>query len=475
MMNRMVKIVGTQFVYDGRTGRRYVAGKYILEALRQILELPHPPISVSDGKKLDEAKEIVRRKQAQGHFIDELLRGYRLPNVEERNNPQLKEMILVNTERCNCRCVYCPYSNSSVSSIYRTHSNLDMSPEIVEMALDYFYEYAATDTAIGFYGGEPFLNFPLIQHVVEEIRNNKPDWDGLVTISTNFTVYSREICNFLVKNNILILVSLDGPEHIHDRYRRTASGRKTFKTVNANLTDLKERHPEYYANYVMSNTVLAPPINLDAVETYFSSNKFLFSRFAQAKPSNPNFYPSVGANLSDETSKVEDWALKRLYSFKEHEELHKSPLLYNFCLPWIQDMKNPLIADEEGFRFFKPCIPGSKIMVNSDGSLSICEKCETLKIGHLKTGLDVKKIEAIIFQWQETLGDDCLKCWASGFCEACYLESWDGEKFNRENLIAYCHAFRHRAAKWLETYLTLRKYNPHLFDVLDDIDEKVTR
>ena len=64
MKRDMVKIIDSQFVYDGGTGRSYAVGKYILEAVHQILGLSHPPIPVEDADKLEEAKEIVRRKQA---------------------------------------------------------------------------------------------------------------------------------------------------------------------------------------------------------------------------------------------------------------------------------------------------------------------------------------------------------------------------------------------------------------------------
>lgn len=481
-MNRnLVKIIGAQFVYDGGTGRSYAVGEYILEALRQILGLSHPPIPVNDAGKLEEAKEIIRRKQAQGLFTNKPLRGYRLPDAEEIKNPHLYEMSLVVTERCNLRCSYCPYSCPSASNKFRKHRNFDMSIEIANHALDYFYEHASADTCVAFYGGEPLLNFTLIKYVVEEIKRNMTDWKGFFTITTNFTAYSQEIGDFLAENNFLLLVSLDGPELIHNRYRKTVSGKNTFKTVIANLNDLKEQHPQYFANFVMSNAVLAPPLDLDAVENFFSVRtlistpppKFLLSRFTLASTSNPDFYPCIGCDARGEAEKVEEWSLNKLNYYREPEEIRNSPLLLNFCLQRIRDIKSSYVADEAGFRPFKSCIPGHKVMVNADGSLAICDKCETLKIGHIQTGLDTERIEEIITHWQENLGEECLNCWASGFCRACYLVAWDGEKFNREQLVQYCDAFRHRTEKWLEVYLTLENRTPHFFDFLDEIDVKL--
>jgi uncharacterized protein len=479
MNQDLVKIIGTQFVYDSRTGRSYTAGRYVLEALRQVLSLSHPPIPVEDSEKLEEAKEIVRKKHAHGLFANKPLRGYQLPDIEQITNPQLYEISLVVTERCNLRCSYCAYTCSSASTQFRTHRSVDMPIETANLALNFFYGHASTDTSVAFYGGEPLLNFMLIKHVVNEIKRNMPDWNGIFTITTNFTKYSQEIGDFLAENNFLLMVSLDGPEQIHDRYRKTVSGKKTFKTIITNLIDLKERHPQYFANFVINNAVLTPPLDLNAVETFFSGEtstsplKFLLSRFALASTSNPDFYPSVRCDPSSEAEKVEEYGLSKLCSCKDPEEIFSSPLLINFCLQRIRDIANPYAADEEGLRPFKSCIPGHKIMVDADGSLSICDKCETLKIGHIQSGRDMKRIERIILQWQETLGDDCLHCWASGFCRACYLAAWDGEKFNREQLVRYCDTFRRRAEKWLEVYLTLKNRNPHFFDTLDEIDKRL--
>lgn len=64
-----------------------------------------------------------------------------------------------------------------------------------------------------------------------------PDWEGRFSVTTNLTEYSREIGNFFAKNNFVLNVSLDGPEYMHDRYRKTISGNGSFKTINKNLTD----------------------------------------------------------------------------------------------------------------------------------------------------------------------------------------------------------------------------------------------
>ena len=474
MDKNMIKIIGGNLIHDGNTSRTYAVGDYLKEALCQILSLSHQPIQIENAKKMEDAKDIIRKFQSEGLFINEPLYSYHIPSFEQLKNPPLYEMTFAVTERCNLRCDYCPYSSTSASSKFRTHRKYDMSIEIADQALELFYKYASPETCIGFYGGEPFLNLEIIKYVINNIKENMQDWRGIATITTNFTIYNPEIGDFLAENNILLLVSLDGPEKIHDRHRKTANGKNTFKTIITNLADLKERHPKYFSNFVANNTTLAPPLDLESISDFFSgqtSLNFSRSRFSPANATNPEFYPSMGYNdPSKVTREIEDYLLNKLKHCNGPENIRRSPILHDICQQWFKTIASPNVLDKENMRPFKSCIPGHKIMVNPDGRLSICEKCETLNIGHIQTGVDMEKASKIISQWQEILEENCLNCWASGFCNACYLVAWDGEKFNREKLTRFCDFFKRRTEKLLEIYLTIKSHDPHYFDFLKEED-----
>ncbi len=54
-------------------------------------------------------------------------------------------------------------------------------------------------------------------------------------ITTNATLMSDSIINFLHENKFIITFSVDGPEVIHNRHRLRADGSPTYKTVLDNL------------------------------------------------------------------------------------------------------------------------------------------------------------------------------------------------------------------------------------------------
>jgi uncharacterized protein len=470
-----LKIIGDRFIFNARSGRCYEASKYMLEALRQALQTSDQPISVDDETRMEAAKDIVSKMISEGRLSNSPFEGYVVPNSDEINRPDFELMTLQVTEKCNLRCSYCPYSHSNGSK-FRKHSERDMSIEIANLAIKFFNKHASLDTSIGFYGGEPFLNFDLVKYVMSEIGKFLPDWSGIPTITTNFTRYTPEIGDFLAENDFLSVISLDGPKELHDRYRKTANGNSTFDRIIANLIDLKDRHPDYVKKRISINTVLAPPLDLDAINEFFSVGigklKFADFSISAANELNPMFYPSICGGSSYETNNmINDYLIDKLRCSRSPDDVKNAPLLLNGCLPIIERIKNINLPNKEGHLKFRSCIPGDKILVLIDGSISICDKCETLKIGHIKTEIDKDVTKKLVNDWQAALGDSCLTCWASGFCRACYAAAWDGQKLNADQLHQYCEDFRCKTEKWLETYLTIFSSDRSFFNFISASDD----
>ena len=87
-----------------------------------------------------------------------------------------RQLILVVTQDCNLRCLYCAYSGNYENM--RTHRARPMTPDVAEEALKRYFEGFRCAKrrdpyrmpTISFYGGEPMMNFGLIRHIVELAR-----------------------------------------------------------------------------------------------------------------------------------------------------------------------------------------------------------------------------------------------------------------------------------------------------------------
>jgi uncharacterized protein len=124
--------------------------------------------------------------------------------------------IFVVTLRCDHSCHYCQVSRVSLN-----RSKYDMTAETADQALDLVFQSPARDLKIEFQGGEPLLNFDLIQHIVEraETRAQRESREISFVVTTNLSFINDEILAYLKEHHIAVSTSLDGPAFIHNTNR----------------------------------------------------------------------------------------------------------------------------------------------------------------------------------------------------------------------------------------------------------------
>ncbi len=110
------------------------------------------------------------------------------------------------------------------------------------------------DLEIGFFGGEPLLEFELIKQITKRIQSHKKYDPGRVKLSlvTNGTVFSDSIASELIASTISPGISIDGPPDIQDAMRVFADGNKTSEVVEKNLNLALKYFPLLPVNAVYS-------------------------------------------------------------------------------------------------------------------------------------------------------------------------------------------------------------------------------
>ena len=111
----------------------------------------------------------------------------------------INNLVLHLTEQCNLQCKYC----------FMTHGNERMSTNVAESAVDYLLQKCGEYAHVTFFGGEPLLEFELIQHIVNYIRN-KSNVPVMMDIVTNGTLLTDDFFEYAHKNGIRISISYDG-------------------------------------------------------------------------------------------------------------------------------------------------------------------------------------------------------------------------------------------------------------------------
>ncbi|MFQ5753350.1 MAG: anaerobic sulfatase maturase, partial [bacterium] len=131
---------------------------------------------------------------------------------------------------CNLACNYCFYLEKlklfSDSKIHR------MSGAILEETIRQVMNQAGENVSFGWQGGEPTLmGLSFFEKVIEyQKRYGRGQIVGN-GLQTNGILIDEPWANFLNKHHFLVGLSLDGPEYIHNRYRRTRGGQGTWMRV----------------------------------------------------------------------------------------------------------------------------------------------------------------------------------------------------------------------------------------------------
>ena len=158
----------------------------------------------------------------------------------------MKYTLLV-TQRCNLECDYC-YIGKGPSRM-----SVDVATRVVDFAFRRTPQSEKIE--IGFFGGEPLLELPLIEEIACLVRSQPgytPERVGL-TVVTNGTPVTVRALDLLCRHDIALGISCDGPPDLQDRHRRFRDGRGTGARVEAAIRQALERFPA-----VMVNAVYGP-------------------------------------------------------------------------------------------------------------------------------------------------------------------------------------------------------------------------
>ncbi len=131
-----------------------------------------------------------------------------------RNKKNTKNVVMLITEKCNLKCVYCYETNKT-----RNKMSFETAKEIICREL--FAENDYDEVLFNFFGGEPFLEFNLIKNIVEYTKSNSFPKKYKFFAMTNGTLIHKDIQDWLLdnKNIIQIGLSLDGDRGMHNANR----------------------------------------------------------------------------------------------------------------------------------------------------------------------------------------------------------------------------------------------------------------
>ncbi|MEL7564528.1 MAG: nif11-like peptide radical SAM maturase [Dehalobacterium sp.] len=181
--------------------------------------------------------------------IEEALQKLGLFSQEEESKKAVQKdsfpiinLSLFLTQSCNLNCIYC-YGDGGG---YGTGGSMDEKTAF--QAVDWLIQQSGKMKKIhlGFFGGEPFLEFPLMKAVVEYAERRTGEVDKKVDFhcTTNATLLNDEQIAFIKDHNIAIMISIDGPREVHDAQRPYANGQGSYESIIPKIKKLLVEAPE---------------------------------------------------------------------------------------------------------------------------------------------------------------------------------------------------------------------------------------
>jgi uncharacterized protein len=164
------------------------------------------------------------------------------------------------TERCNNSCIYCHASAKATDD-----RSLDLETKTARKIVDFILQSRSPSLAIEFQGGEPLLNMDTIKEIITYSRAKAPGRDIKFLLVTNMSLMDEDTFSYLKANRVGICTSLDGPAHVHDVNRKSASGKGTHAEVEKWIRKIKPGYP-LHALLVPSRQSLSHPE--DIVDEY---------------------------------------------------------------------------------------------------------------------------------------------------------------------------------------------------------------
>jgi uncharacterized protein len=344
------------------------------------------------------------------------------------------------SHHCNMKCKYC-YADAG--SFGRERGL--MSREIMLKAVDFAFTHSKGNPSldIGFFGGEPLLNFKLIRESVSYAKQLAEKRDKRVTFSmtSNATLLTDEIMDFISEENFSLIFSIDGPKKVHDQMRKYCSGKGTHSDV---LKNVKQYSNNYSDNFTVRGTFTKTTPNFSNQVLFLNDQGFesISVEPVQLHAAHPCSISTDGdiLRIKLEYNKLADLYLERFDEGRPLHFFHFDYVLRKLISP--QPMHTECGAG------------GGFIAITPDGKIFPCfetvveeENC----IGHIDSGFDKQKRR----RFQRIHVDvkkECRECWlkysCGGGCHAFNI------RYNNNINIPYkpyCEFAKHRfkLAAWI--------------------------
>ena len=362
------------------------------------------------------------------------------PPSEFSSMPEVYMFIIAITEQCNLRCTYCCYSGEYEGN--HSHNSRTLCEGDIQAIYDFIAKTAKTKPIrISFYGGEPLVNYPLVQYAIQLGQQRWED-DVTFSVSTNGTLLTEERIDWLVNNGVELAISIDGTQPFHDAHRVDAKGNGSYAKVRNALAYLHNNTFNQYPKVVLMMTLTSVSKLVPIAQAWHKDEVLQHYAPTHISGLTPKFSQGV-AKEQWETLKSQYIQLLDIY--EQHPEWS---VLQTFFDEIVSYWKNRPVFEVSGSTPLSTCMPvNTKLYIDAYLQLAVCEKFnDRFRIGSINDGIYWQKANEMTKEYYRKRKNRCTYCPAVRMCNMCLTsiaytdDQWDTLCYN-ERLYHQLHMF----------------------------------
>lgn len=229
---------GKCFVLDVNTGAVHIVDELVYDLVDDNRLRSKEELVADFGAKygadvVEEAYEELQELVAEGIlYTEDQYEDIAHSSMDDRD--YIKAVCLNIIHACNLRCKYCFADEGE----YNGHKG-KMSLETAKKAIDYVVKRSGPrkNIEIDLFGGEPTMMMDTIKEIIAYARENEAKWNKRIrfTMTTNATLLTDEMMDYMDKELENIILSIDGRKEVNDKVRIRFDGKGSYDQILPNI------------------------------------------------------------------------------------------------------------------------------------------------------------------------------------------------------------------------------------------------
>jgi len=367
----------------------------------------------------------------------------------------LQTLVLNLTNQCNLSCQYC-YEFGADKVATPDGKPKFMNFETARASIDFLLQQSAgrRGVHVTFFGGETLMNFPLLQKVVTYANERATEQGRSIdfSLTTNATLLTPAIIEFLSENRIGVTVSMDGPAELHDKLRVFANGTGSYDVIEPRVRALIQNHK---TRPITARVTLTSGVS-DVVRIFRHLKDDLGFHEVGFAPvtTSPNRLYAINERGMDGVLEQFHVLADEYLEYALRGEMHG-----------FSNVSDTLSELYQGVNKSHPCGAALGLVgVGPSGDIAPCHRfvdSDTHAMGHISSGIDRKKQKDFLQRGHINSKYDCHTCWARPLCAGgCHHEAYVRYGDSGHPNLHYCDWIRDWTDTCLRIYGEISIHNP---------------